>query len=278
MSLIAHVVLASSLASRVKLIIGPAALMTALNMNGFSLSLIRLDESRVKALEAAAAPRAWVPATRKHEISVIAAPRAAANVSSAASGNRHTEALLTKICTFLIGQEAELNRLDARAGDGDTGSTVATGARAIQARLGELPLADTPATLSAIGSILSTSMGGSSGVLLSIFFTAAGKALQEKADLASALLAGLERMIFYGGATPGARTMVDALDPGLKALASEGLIAAAKAARNGAEATKAMTKAKAGRASYVSESNLAGVADPGAVAVAGVFEVAAGLG
>jgi dihydroxyacetone kinase len=72
--------------------------------------------------------------------------------------------------------------------------------------------------------------------------------------------------------------MVDALDPGLKALVSEGLVAAAKAARNGAEATKAMTKAKAGRASYVSESNLAGVADPGAVAVAGVFEVAAGLG
>jgi dihydroxyacetone kinase len=278
MSLVAHVVLASSLASRVKLIVGPAALMTALNMNGFSLSLIKLDESRVKALEAAVAPRAWVPATRKHEISVIAASQAAASIGSVASRNRDTEALLSKICTFLIGQEAELNRLDARAGDGDTGSTVATGARAIQARLDELPLADTPATLGAIGSILSTSMGGSSGVLLSIFFTAAGKALQEKADLASALLAGLERMVFYGGATPGARTMVDALDPGLKALANEGLIAAAKAARNGAEATKAMTKAKAGRASYVSESNLAGVADPGAVAVAGVFEVAAGLG
>jgi dihydroxyacetone kinase len=85
-------------------------------------------------------------------------------------------------------------------------------------------------------------------------------------------------MVFYGGATPGARTMVDALDPALKALADDGIAAAAKAARAGAEATKSMTKAKAGRASYVSESNLAGVADPGAVAVAGVFEVAAGLG
>jgi dihydroxyacetone kinase len=278
MSLLAHVVLGSSLASRIKLIIGPAPLMTALNMNGFSLSLVKLDRGRLEALEAAVAPRAWLPAVRKHEIAVVAAPKAVAGVSSAASVNKQSEALLSKICAFLIGQEAELNRLDARAGDGDTGSTMATGARAIQARLGELPLADTPATLAAIGSILSTSMGGSSGVLLSIFFTAAGKALQEKADLPAALLAGLERMVFYGGATPGARTMVDALDPGLRTWEREGLIAAANAARNGAEATKAMTKAKAGRASYVSESNLAGVADPGAVAVAGVFEVAAGLG
>jgi len=113
-------------------------------------------------------------------------------------------------------------------------------------------------------------------VLLSSFFTAAGKAMQEKADLPAALLAGLERMVFYGGATPGARTMVDALDPGLRALADAGIGAAARAARDGAEATKAMTKARAGRASYVGESDLAGVADPGAVAVAGVFAVIAG--
>lgn len=277
MGLIADVVLASSLASRVKLIIGPAPLMTALNMNGFSLSLIRLDAARSEALMAAVAPRAWVPATEKHAIKVVAAPPAPVVTLQAASGNAAARALLSAICDFLIGQEAELNRLDARAGDGDTGSTVATGAQAVRAKLGELPLADPAATLGAIGSILGTSMGGSSGVLLSIFFTAAGKALTENADLSAALLAGLERMVFYGGATPGARTMVDALDPGLKALASDGIVAAARAARHGAEATKSMTKAKAGRASYVSESNLAGVADPGAVAVAGVFEVAAAL-
>lgn len=278
LSLIAHVVLASSLAARVKLIIGPAPLMTALNMNGFSLSLIKLDAARSKALQAAVAPRAWIPATEKHAIQVIAAPKAPADAMHAASSHAVTETFLLKVCDFLVAQEAELNRLDARAGDGDTGSTVATGARSIQAKLGSLPLADTAATLGSIGAILGTSMGGSSGVLLSIFFTAAGKALQEKADLPSALLAGLDRMVFYGGAMPGARTMIDALDPGLRALAGDGIVVAAKAARAGAEATKAMTKAKAGRASYVSESNLAGIADPGAVAVAGVFEVAAGLG
>lgn len=278
MNLIAHVVLSSPLAPRTRLIIGPAPLMTALNMNGFSLSLIKLDAGRMNALRAAVAPTAWVPAVERHDIAVVAAPKAQVDAFATASRDSRTEALLAKVCDHLLAQEAELNRLDARAGDGDTGSTVAIGARAILARFNEMPFADLPATLGMIGSTLGTSMGGSSGVLLSIFFTAAGKALREKADLASSLRAGLERMVFYGGATPGARTMVDALEPGLQALESGGIAAAARAARAGAEATKAMTKARAGRASYVGERDLAGVADPGAVAVAGVFEVAAGIG
>jgi dihydroxyacetone kinase len=278
MSLIADVVLASPLAELVSLILGPAPLMTALNMNGFSLSMIRLDAARIAALTAAVALTAWVPAVGKHDISVVAAPAAPETGTVLASRDIGTEAVLDRICRFLVAQEAELNRLDARAGDGDTGSTVATGARAILGRFDVLPFADPAALMGAIGAILGTSMGGSSGVLLSIFFTAAGKAFKEKADLPAALLAGLERMVFYGGATPGARTMVDALDPALRALAEHGIGDAARAARTGAEATKAMTKARAGRASYVGESDLAGVADPGAVAVAGVFEVVAGQG
>ena len=279
MGLIANAVLSSSLASKVKLIIGPAPMMTALNMNGFSLSLIKLDPARIAALQSAVAPPAWIGAVEKHAISIVAAPVVPAGpLAAVASRDDLTEALIWKICTHLIAQEAELNRLDARAGDGDTGSTVALGARAIQSRLKDLPLASLSRTFGAIGTILGTSMGGSSGVLLSIFFTAAGKTMHETNDLAGALLAGLDRMVFYGGATPGARTMVDALDPGLRALAGGDLAKAAKAARAGAEATKAMTKARAGRASYVAERDLAGVADPGAVAVAGVFEVVAGIG
>ena len=94
-------------------------------------------------------------------------------------------------------------------------------------------------------------MGGSSGVLLSIFFTAAAQALDDGAALPKALLAGLERMTFYGGAKLGDRTMIDALEPALKALDAGGLEAAAAAARQGAEATAAMRKAKAGRSAYV---------------------------
>ena len=119
-------------------------------------------------------------------------------------------------------------------------------------------------------------MGGSSGVLLSIFFTAAAQALAGGASVATALLAGLERMTFYGGAEVGERTMIDALEPALKALDAGGLGEAATAARRGAEATSAMDRAKAGRSAYVG-SKLQGVVDPGAHAVAEAFAAAAAL-
>lgn len=277
MSLIADAVLLSPLAAHVTLIIGPRPLMTALNMNGFSLSLITLDPAREAALLAPVDPAAWAVPVERHEIQVLPLPKGVDEaIAPAASADAALEGVLAAVCAHLIAQEAELNRLDARIGDGDTGSTVATAARAIQARLTELPLASLPATFGAMGHILGTHMGGSSGVLASIFFTAAAKALDDSADLPAALLAGLERLTFYGGATPGARTLVDALDPGLRALASEGPLGAARAARAGAEATRSMSRAMAGRAAYLSAQNLDGVADPGAVAVAGIFEVIAG--
>ncbi len=278
MGVIANAVLSSPLSGRVRLIVGPGPMMTALNMNGFSLSLIRLDAAREAALKAAVEPHAWLPATERHEIAIVPAPRVSArHAATSPSDDDRNRRLLTALCEHLISLESELNRLDSRVGDGDTGSTVATGARSILSRIDTLQLKDPAATMASIGEILSTSMGGSSGVLLSIFFTAASKAMAEKADLAVALLAGLDRMTFYGGAGIGDRTMVDALAPALSALTSGDIAAAARAAADGAESTKAMRKAKAGRASYVGEKDLEGVPDPGAVAVANVFKVAASL-
>ncbi|WHO71032.1 dihydroxyacetone kinase subunit DhaK [Rhizobium sp. BT03] len=275
MAVVANAVLSSPLGRRVRLTIGPAPMMTALNMNGFSLSLIPLDTERKAALTADVEPRAWMPAVERHEIAIIPAPRTATAETAAGEhpGNRR---LIAALCEHLISLEDELNRLDGRVGDGDTGSTVATGARSLLARLDTLPLDRPAATLAAIGDILGTSMGGSSGVLLSIFFTAAAKAMADKSEISAALLAGLDRMTFYGGAEVGDRTMVDALSPALHALASGGVAAAAKAAASGAESTKAMTKARAGRSSYIGARDLADVADPGAVAVAAAFAVVAG--
>jgi len=193
-----------------------------------------------------------------------------------ASPDARTERLVVTVCERLISLEDKLNGLDAKAGDGDTGSTVATGARSVLARLETLPLADPGATLAAAGDVLGASMGGSSGVLLSIFFTAAAQALDGGAGPAKALLAGLERMTFYGGAKLGDRTMIDALEPALKALDAGGLAEAAAEARRGAEATGTMRKAKAGRSAYIG-SQLYGVIDPGAYAVAEVFAALAEL-
>jgi dihydroxyacetone kinase len=176
-------------------------------------------------------------------------------------------ALFERACRILIGEEAALNALDAKQGDGDTGSTLATAARTLQASLDQLPFADTAALFTAVGQQLSQSMGGSSGVLLAIFFSAAGDAARGGTDAVSALRAGLARIRAVGGAELGDRTMVDALSPALEML-GKSVDAAAIAARAGADATARMTRAKAGRAAYVSADLLNGVPDPGAEAVA----------
>jgi dihydroxyacetone kinase len=271
MSLVANAVLSSPLAKTVTLAIGPGQLMTALNMNGFSLSLIRLDAAREAALLAPVGPHAWMPAKFVRQPVIVAMSKPAVRgQAGVASRDANAERLITAICEKLISLEETLNGLDAKAGDGDTGSTVATGARSVLDRLETLPLADPAAALAAVGDILSGAMGGSSGVLLSIFFTAAAQTLGFGASLPKALLAGLGRISFYGGAKLGDRTMIDALEPALRALDAGGLEDAAAAARRGAEATAAMRKAKAGRSAYVGDQ-LHGVVDPGAYAIAEVF-------
>ncbi len=267
MGVIVHDVLRSKLGARVKLVLGPGPYMTALNMNGFSLSLLRLDAGRAEALGSAVEPEAWTGMRVPGPVRTVPVGGPAQEVV-AASSDAGLEALIRAGCKRLVAMEAELNRLDARTGDGDTGSTVATGAKAVLAALPDLPLADAGAACRRIGEILSASMGGSSGVLLSIFFTAAGQRMGD--GVAVALDEGLARVRFYGGAGPGDRTFLDALIPALAVL-PEGLGTAAAAAKAGAEATAEMAAARAGRSAYVGASDLAGVADPGAVAVAGLF-------
>jgi dihydroxyacetone kinase len=272
MSLIAREVLTSPLADRIHLLIGPAALMTALDMNGFSLSLVRLDAEREAALRSSVDVPAWPGATTPGTVETRSLASFAAPFSrDCASHDDATHALISAACRALVVAEGELNALDAKVGDGDTGSTLAIGARSILRGLNDYPLADPAGTAAAIGRALATSMGGSSGVLMSIFFTATAAALQHGSSLPKALRAGLDRVMFYGGAAPGDRTMIDALAPALQALDKDGLQPAIEAARAGAEATRHMRKAKAGRSSYLSAQDLDGAADPGAMAVAHVF-------
>ena len=73
-----------------------------------------------------------------------------------------------------------------------------------------------------------------------------------------------------GGAELGDRSMVDALEPGLKAIVND--VDPAKASREGAEGTAKMVRARVGRATYLSADQLQGNKDPGAEAVAKLFE------
>jgi len=103
-------------------------------------------------------------------------------------------------------------------------------------------------------------------------------------------------MQHYGGASRGDRSLLDALLPALEALQASvqgdqsaspveskqerrvGRVdwaAMARAARQGADATAEMAKARAGRSAYVPSAHLVGNSDPGAEAVARVFEALA---
>jgi dihydroxyacetone kinase len=271
MAVLVEELVRSPLGVHITHLIGPAALMTSLDMHGFSVSLLPLSADVLADLESDVAPAAWPGCHRIGTAGVLPLPDGLTPIQPMPSKNKRSEVVIKRCCEILIAAEGELNSLDAKSGDGDTGSTLATAARALIKALDRLPLADWTQLFRAIGLELSQTMGGSSGVLLAIFFTAAGDASANGQNTIAALQAGLERIQQVGGAQPGDRTMIDALAPALDAL-SVNLADAAAAARRGADATAAMGRARAGRASYVSEGNLLGHNDPGAEAVAHLFE------
>jgi dihydroxyacetone kinase len=252
-------------------IIGPAPMMTSLDMHGFSVSILPVDQNDLPTLETPVDLAAWPGVNSIDPIKVAPLPDGLTPIDPIPSNNPSTRETITRLSELLINAEKNLNELDAKSGDGDTGSTLATAARALQGSLDRMPLADLTQLFPALGNELSQTMGGSSGVILAIFFNAAGDACASGASVPKSLVEGLNRVSQVGGAKVGDRTMIDALAPALAALPS-GLTHAAEAAREGANNTANIRRAKAGRAAYVPEENLVGHNDPGAEAVALLFE------
>ena len=271
MSVLSYELLRSDLGRRIKLIVGPAAMMTSLDMRGLSISLYPLTPADEAALCHPVGLAAWPGCHAVGAVGTVALPDGLTPIRPIPSQHRATREFLLKCCTIMMAMEADLNALDAKSGDGDTGSTLAGAARALVGAIDKLPLADHTQLYRAIGQELSQTMGGSSGVLLAIFFAAAGDAASSGLPLRDALMAGLDRMQEIGGAKLGDRTMIDALHPALSVL-DDGLATATAAARRGANHTATMRVAKAGRAAYVNAEKLVGHIDPGAEAVARLFE------
>ena len=274
MSVLANALAQSPIADKLTAIVGPASLMTSIDMRGFSVTVCPASEGDIAQLAEPCAPAAWPGCLGLSGVVTQAMPDGLAMRSFTPSADAQTAQTMTLICETFIGTEAELNTLDAKSGDGDTGSTLAGAARALMQASDRLPMADQSALFGAVGQELGQIMGGSSGILLAIFFTAAGEARASGASMVGALQSGLERMKSVGGASVGDRTMIDALEPALAAL-EDSVAAAAAAARAGADATADILKAKAGRSSYVSAAQLEGHRDPGAQAVALMFEALA---
>lgn len=277
MSLLVNSFRKTNLAAKVDYMVGPAALMSSINMSGFSVSVLQLNEEIEKALLAGAEPSAW-QIQSFGQPAEISSPELPETIPYAASANVKVKQLIEETGALLVAIEKEINGLDAKVGDGDAGSTFALAGKRLLLVVDKLPLDDTGKLLLTIGRILSREAGGSSGVLLSILFTAAGNTYAKDHDLGKALLEGLQKVKDYGGAKVGDRTMIDALEPAFEALAkNKSVLTAAEQARKGTEYTKTITNTQFGRSSYLSEAVLKNIPDPGAEVIARVFEKIASL-
>jgi dihydroxyacetone kinase-like protein len=169
--------------------------------------------------------------------------------------------------------KVELTHLDRAIGDADHGENLNRGFTAVLAVLD----GDTPsAVLKKVATTLISKVGGAAGPLYGTAFLRASTSIAnidelDAAAVVTALTAALEGVVARGKAEPGDKTMVDALEPAVRAAsaaAEDGgdvaavLDAAAQAAAAGAEATIPLV-ARKGRASYLGERS-AGHLDPGA--------------
>jgi phosphoenolpyruvate---glycerone phosphotransferase subunit DhaL len=198
------------------------------------------------------------------------------------------EAWLRLAAARLAEQAPELTALDQAIGDGDHGTNMDRGFRAIVASLdsvrpeGDGELATAGAVLRTAGRTLISTVGGAAGPLYGTALMRAGGAVAA-ADpgrapgeiLVEALEAGIGGIQGLGKSAPGEKTMLDALVPaataGREAIAAGGDPAAvtaamAAAAEAGAKATIPLLATK-GRASYLGERSI-GHQDPGATSSA----------
>ncbi|GJP44461.1 hypothetical protein CLOM_g8046 [Closterium sp. NIES-68] len=279
--------------------------MTSLDMSGLSLSVLKVDDQILQRLDASTLAPAWPnacqgarPATK---VPVPLPPGPADSHAASSLCERPKDLSEEGACMercirggaeAVLAVVADLNAWDAKIGDGDCGSTMSRGAKAVlDALASRYPLNDAPATVKEIGATVRRTMGGTSGVIYDIFCRSAYVKLRElagsaqpiPAHWAAAFEAAVSAVSLYGGAQAGYRTMLDALLPAAATLSQKvkageppaaALAAAAEAAAAGAESTKSMP-ALAGRSSYVPAEVLASVPDPGAKAVAAWLQGAA---
>jgi dihydroxyacetone kinase-like protein len=190
------------------------------------------------------------------------------------------ERAIQTTCKTVLRNEHYFSDLDGLAGDGDFGTSLATGFRVIENEWGEIPKTDIGAMLLKISMLVSKHVGGSSGPIWGTGFMKSamltrGKqsvTLQELADMLGSAIEGIQAR---GGAKLGDKTLLDALIPvheTLKRHAAGGgelgtvLCEAADVAERAIEETRSLV-AHRGRASQVGERS-ANTPDPGIVSIA----------
>lgn len=255
--------------------------LSALEMPGCSLSVLKVDDARLKRLDSATTAPAWpgagivAPVREPRHVAPVREAPVAAGAKQPGMEQVHKAALA--VADAFDASEARLTALDSAAGDGDLGISLARGAAAIRA-LPESAWTSPTRALTAMGDALRRGIGGSSGPFYATALLRAARHLSDRtpdaAAWAEAFSIAVDSISELGGAKPGDRTMLDALRPAADAFArevkagrpvAEAWAACVREGEQGAEATARM-QPRLGRASYLGERAL-GVQDAGAAAV-----------
>ncbi|THX30866.1 dihydroxyacetone kinase [Aureobasidium pullulans] len=275
--------------------------MTSLNGIGFSISLLRLqdtalDKSMLQLLDAPSEVTGWatpVPTATWENKSTAADRRQTAMAdgdkdkpSNLTLNTEESKKVLKAGLDRVIVAEPDVTHYDTIVGDGDCGIGLKRGAESVlQLIASDLDTQDAVIFMDRIISTIETSMDGTSGAIYAIFLNALAAGLRSQSPesgkkevttqvWAEAAKQALEGLGKYTPARPGDRTLVDALEPFIKQLVATGdLKKAAQAAKEGTDATKGM-KASLGRSVYVGNEGFKEVPDPGAY---GLSEFLTGL-
>ncbi|MGN2274738.1 dihydroxyacetone kinase subunit DhaK [Priestia megaterium] len=281
--------------------------MTAIDMAGASISIMKLDENLKSLLsEECDTPalkiKGEVPAVTYDEIIGTAeAPKVSYEVQTNKEHSVITENRLTlnniifmvdQMSECIIRNEIPFCELDSHAGDGDFGMSVAKGFKQLKAEWHEIlenKSNNIGNFLEACSIVIMEHCGGASGPIWGSAFRAAGKntksktelTLTEFAEMIQAAVKGIQatgERSFGRGAVVGDKTLIDALVPyadTLTSSAAEGeslkhaLVKAAEAAVEGAKSTEQIV-ARMGRAGTVGERSL-GYPDAGAHGLGVIF-------
>jgi len=210
------------------------------------------------------------------------------DTTSARPGSTRLEDVVKLIAETCVENEKYFSDLDAVAGDGDFGYSLARGFENVLVEFDGYDREDLGTFLQKVAMTMSSRIGGTSGPIWGTAFLRAamvikGRQSVEPSDTVDMLRAAVEGIKKRGGADLGDKTLLDAIVPmtdAIEADIAEGKDSrsiarhAAQVARDAANDTSKL-QARRGRASYTGERSI-GSPDPGAVAIAVLAERVAG--
>jgi len=175
--------------------------------------------------------------------------------------------LVASTCATIERHAEELTALDQAIGDGDHGTNLKRGFKAIADEAADYGRMDFGSALRKAGMVLVMKVGGASGPLFGSALMDMGKIAAEQprtsAQAATLLQAAVDAIKKRGKSNIGAKTMLDVLVPVQAAVADSGDIARIRVVADVAlEATRPMRATK-GRAAFLGERSV-GHLDPGA--------------